>query len=106
MKCPQLLAFARGKTKHFTFDGETNTETDVRETATKIACDGLVWGPTQQAQSKPLPHLQRTDIDRNVTTSQTPKIIFHTPKSEKTKRHLVEHKDYACVANCRTKVPR
>jgi len=44
VKCPQLLALARVNTKHFTFDGKSNTETDDKGTVTKTACDGLVCG--------------------------------------------------------------
>lgn len=87
VKCPQLMALARGKTTHFTFDGQSNTETDVRETATKSACDGFVWGSHKAGSEQATAHLQRTGIDRNITTSQTPKIIFHTPKVLKRKEN-------------------
>jgi len=66
--------------------------------------------PPQQAQSKSLPpsstyrHWQRrhdvTDPQNNLSCPKK------YENAKKTKSQLVEHGDYACIANCRTKVPR
>ena len=80
------MALARGKTTHFTFDGESNTETDVRETATKIACDGFVWGShtagsgQATAPSSTYRHWQK----RHVVTD--PQNNLSHPKSMKVRR--------------------
>ena len=87
VKCPQLLALARGKTKHFTFDGKSNNETMSEKQWPKLPATASSGAPTQQAQSKPLPHLQRTSTDRGVMTSQTPKIIFRALNSMKRKEN-------------------
>jgi hypothetical protein len=64
-----------------------STERAILKQSPKLPATASSGPPTQQAQSKPLPHLQRTGIDRDVMTSQTPKIIFRALKSMKRKEN-------------------